>query len=192
MWQKRHPGIAARRFFYMMVENRSAQPLSDIQAGLDYPIAGPSLLELAAARKTAAIFLRHHASGAKLHYAPASAQPIAQAGIPIEGFSILIGPGLHRAATEAEIRVIVGAEIASRYRVLNHDAKQPAEHRWLGATANGTPVYIDERFMQADLHITLGFIEQHLMLGFRRPQVNRSGSGRTRDHQGDSLPPLYA
>jgi len=29
-----------------------------------------------------------------------------------------------------------------------------------------TPVYIDERFVGADLHITLGFIEQHLMLGF--------------------------
>jgi lactate racemase len=46
-------------FSYMMVENRSAQPLSDIQAGLDqaldYPIAGPSLLELAAGKKTAAI-----------------------------------------------------------------------------------------------------------------------------------------
>jgi nickel-dependent lactate racemase len=27
-------------------------------------------------------------------------------------------------------------------------------------------VYIDERFMAADLHISLGFIEQHLMLGF--------------------------
>ena len=27
-------------------------------------------------------------------------------------------------------------------------------------------MWIDERFMAADLHITLGFIEQHLMLGF--------------------------
>src|ERR1700681_3074974 len=40
------------------------------------------------------------------------------------------------------------------------------EHRSLGNTASGTPVYIDERFIAADLHITLGFIEPHLMLGF--------------------------
>jgi nickel-dependent lactate racemase len=33
-------------------------------------------------------------------------------------------------------------------------------------TRRGTPVHIDERFMAAGLHITLGFIEQHLMLGF--------------------------
>ena len=27
-------------------------------------------------------------------------------------------------------------------------------------------MYVDERFISADLHITLGFIEPHLMLGF--------------------------
>ena len=40
------------------------------------------------------------------------------------------------------------------------------QHRHLGSTASGTPVYIDERFVSADLHITLGFIEPHLMLGY--------------------------
>jgi nickel-dependent lactate racemase len=158
-------------FTYMMVENRSAQPLSDVQGALDHaldhPIAGPSLLEIAAGKKTAAISLcditRPVPNSTTL---PPLLRRLHQAGIPVEGISILIATGLHRAATEAEIRVIVGADIASKYRVLNHDAKQPAEHRSLGSTANGTPVYIDERFMQADLHITLGFIEQHLMLGF--------------------------
>src|SRR5208337_5384224 len=38
--------------------------------------------------------------------------------------------------------------------------------RSLGNTASGTPVFIDERFLSADLHFTLGFIEPHLMLGF--------------------------
>ena len=38
-------------------------------------------------------------------------------------------------------------------------------HR-LGVTASGTPVYIDRRFIDAELHITLGFIEPHWMLGF--------------------------
>ena len=50
--------------------------------------------------------------------------------------------------------------------VVSHDARDLAAHRPLGSTKRGTPVYIDERFMAADLHITLGFIEQHLMLGF--------------------------
>jgi lactate racemase len=158
-------------FAYMMVENRSAQPLSDVQAALnralDHPVAGPSLRQLAAGKKTAAISLcditRPVPNAITL---PSLLKRLHDAGIPIEGVSILIATGLHRAATDAEIRVIVGADIASRYRVLNHDAMQITEHRWLGSTANGTPVYVDERFIQADLHITLGLVEPHLMLGF--------------------------
>jgi nickel-dependent lactate racemase len=88
------------------------------------------------------------------------------AGVPVEGVTILIATGLHREATPSEIKAILGPEIAAKYRVVNHDARARAQHRWLGATGRGIPVYIDERFMAADLHITLGFIEQHLMLGF--------------------------
>jgi nickel-dependent lactate racemase len=88
------------------------------------------------------------------------------AGIPPEGITILIATGLHRAATDDEIHTILGPHIAARYRVLSHDARNLAAHRHLGATGRGTPVYIDRRFLDADLHITLGFIEQHLMLGF--------------------------
>ena len=50
--------------------------------------------------------------------------------------------------------------------MVNHDARNLSSHRHLGVTQSGTPVYIDERFVAADLHITLGFIEPHLMLGF--------------------------
>ena len=60
----------------------------------------------------------------------------------------------------------MGPEIASTYRWGNHNARELAEHRHLGVTASGTPVYIDERFVSADLHLTLGFIEPHLMLGY--------------------------
>jgi nickel-dependent lactate racemase len=79
---------------------------------------------------------------------------------------ILIATGLHRAATPAEIREIVGEDIARDYRVENHDARDRARHRYLGLTASGTPAWVDERFVTADVRITLGFIEPHLMAGF--------------------------
>ena len=80
--------------------------------------------------------------------------------------TILIATGLHRIATPDEIKTIVGPEIAANYRIVNHNACALEEHRSLGSTRRGTPVFIDKRFLDADLHITLGFIEQHLMLGF--------------------------
>jgi nickel-dependent lactate racemase len=89
-----------------------------------------------------------------------------RAGIAEDAVTILIATGLHRQATADELQTILGAEIAGRYRIGNHDARDRAQHRRLGETARGTPVVIDERFVAADLHITLGFIEQHLMLGF--------------------------
>ncbi|HUA60431.1 MAG TPA: nickel-dependent lactate racemase, partial [Verrucomicrobiae bacterium] len=74
--------------------------------------------------------------------------------------------GLHRPASESEIREICGEEIRAAYRIVNHDARDLASHRRVGSTLSGTPVYIDERFVAAGLHITLGFIEPHLMLGY--------------------------
>jgi nickel-dependent lactate racemase len=61
---------------------------------------------------------------------------------------------------------ILGPAIASRYPIVNHDAKDKGAHVFLDETRRGTPVAIERRFIDADLHITLGFIEQHLMLGF--------------------------
>ncbi len=156
---------------YMPVESRTAQPLEDelaaIEAALNQPIGSVPLRALAAGKATAAISVcditRPVPNWLTL---PPILQRLHEGGIPVEGITILIATGLHRPATDAEIQAIVGPEIAARYRVENHYAKELAHHRWLGSTARETPVYIDERFMQADLHITLGFIEQHLMLGF--------------------------
>jgi lactate racemase len=156
---------------YMMVESRSAKPIEDpiaaLEHALDHPIGCLPLRELAAGKQSATISVcditRPAPNSTTL---PPLLRRLHEAGIPVESINILIATGLHRAATDAEIQTIVGAEVASMYPVFNHDAKQLSDHRWLGSTRNGTPVYIDERFMNADLHITLGFIEQHLMLGF--------------------------
>src|SRR5207249_4212188 len=97
---------------------------------------------------------------------PAVLARLKRAGIPREGITILIATGLHRPATAAEIREICGDDVAAKYRVVNHNARELKEHRHLGVTLSGTPVYIDERFVSAELHVTLGFIEPHLMLGY--------------------------
>ena len=141
--------------------------LSALDAALDRPIGCAPLRELAAGNKTAAISVCDITRPAPNRVTlPPLLERLHRAGIAAEGVTILIATGLHRGATEEEINAIVGREIAAKYRVLSHDAKALAEHRFLGNTGGGTKIYIDERFMGADLHITLGFIEQHLMAGF--------------------------
>ena len=154
-----------------IIMSHTAQALEDeraaLDAALDAPIGSEPLLKLAAGKKTAAISICDITRPAPNRVTlPPVLERLHQAGIPVEGVTILIATGLHRGTTPEEIVTIVGPEIAAKYRIVSHDAKALNEHRYLGATGRGTPVYIDERFMAADLHITLGFIEQHLMLGF--------------------------
>jgi nickel-dependent lactate racemase len=138
-----------------------------VEAALDSPIAGPPLAALASGKKSAAISVCDITRPAPNPITlPPLLRRLEAAGIPRSGIRILIATGLHRAATDAEIRQIVSPEVAANYHVFNHDARNPAEHSRLGVTRSGTPVFIDERFLSADLHITLGFIEPHLMLGF--------------------------
>ncbi|HSU67451.1 MAG TPA: nickel-dependent lactate racemase [Tepidisphaeraceae bacterium] len=158
-------------FRYRVLEARSAKPLPDwqaaLEAALDHPIGAPPLAELARGKQSAAISVCDITRPApNRRTLPPVLRRLETAGIRRERITILIATGLHRAATDAEIREICGPEIAAAYRVVNHDARDLASHRHLGSTASGTPVHIDERFIAADLHITLGFIEPHLMLGF--------------------------
>ena len=158
-------------YAFQVVSSHSAPALGDVDsalaAALDHPIGCRPLVEMAAGKRTAAISVcditRPAPNSVTL---PPLLARLHQAGIPVEGITILIATGLHRDATREELDIILGPEIARTYRVESHDARDFAAHRALGSTRRGTPVYIDERFMAADLHITLGFVEQHLMLGF--------------------------
>jgi nickel-dependent lactate racemase len=159
------------RFRYRTLEAHSAAPLTDpeneLMLALETPIGSPGLRELARGKRSAAISVCDITRPAPNRQTlPPVLACLEQAGIPREAITIMIATGLHRAATNAEIREICGREIASDYRVVNHDARDLAAHRFLGATTSGTPVYIDDRFCSAELHLTLGFIEPHLMLGF--------------------------
>ena len=158
-------------FTSTVIRSRSAPALADattaIEAVLDRPVGTAPLADLAAGKKSAAISVCDITRPAPNRVTlPPILRRLHQAGIARENITILIATGLHRAATPEEVDIIVGPEIAATYSVVSHDARDLEAHRALGATRRGTRVYIDERFMAADLHITLGFVEQHLMLGF--------------------------
>jgi nickel-dependent lactate racemase len=158
-------------FQYRVLEAHAAVTLEDarmaVEQALDTPVGSPSIGELARGKKSAAISVCDITRPApnRLVLPPLLAR-LEAAGIARNNITILIATGLHRPAPQSEIEEIVGEEIAAAYQVVNHHAKELSEHRFLGNTASGTPVYIDERFMAAELHITLGFIEPHLMLGY--------------------------
>lgn len=160
------PGPAWR-----ILQPRWAQALEDpaaaVAAALDAPAAGPPLAELARGKRSAAISVCDITRPAPNRLTlPPLLERLHRAGIGEERVTILIATGLHRAATPAEIDEILGRETAARYRIVNHNARDEAAHAQLGFTRSGTQVAIERAYVEADLHITLGFIEQHLMAGF--------------------------
>jgi lactate racemase len=88
------------------------------------------------------------------------------AGIARGNILILVATGLHRPNTREELAEMVGPDVVGNYAIENHVGKDLSSHTYLGATPRGVPVWIDSRYVQADLKITTGLIEPHFMAGF--------------------------
>ncbi|MGD0092530.1 MAG: lactate racemase domain-containing protein, partial [Planctomycetota bacterium] len=104
------------------------------------------------------------------------------AHLPAERFTIIVGTGSHRVNTPEELERMLGRDILRRYRVVNHNAHDPATLAPVGvraatvrersslplADARGSdcPVLMNKEYVAADKRIILGFIEPHFMAGF--------------------------
>ena len=86
--------------------------------------------------------------------------------LPAAQITIINGTGSHRPNTPAEIERMVGREVASRYRIVNHVAQDPSTLAVAGRTPDGRTVSMTKAYVEADRRIVLGFIEPHFMAGF--------------------------
>jgi len=138
--------------------------LADVLA---HPTGTPSLAELARGRTDACIVICDITRPVpnQMILTPILAT-LEASGIPRHKITILIATGLHRPNEGEELVEMVGAEIAARYNVVNHHGQDINEHTYLGVSPRGVPIWIDSRYVRADLKITTGLIEPHLMAGF--------------------------
>jgi len=150
---------------------RDAEPLADpvaaVAHALEHPIGTPPLSILARGRKSACIVICDITRPVpnRLILTPMLAI-LEAAGIPREAITILIATGLHRPNEGDELIELVGADIAANVRCVNHHGKADGEHDYLGVSTHGVPIWIDKHYTQADLKITTGLIEPHLMAGY--------------------------
>ncbi|MFO0804477.1 MAG: nickel-dependent lactate racemase [Gemmataceae bacterium] len=150
---------------------RPAEPLADQTAAIEHALANPigskPLAETARGKKSACVVICDITRPVpnKL-LLPPILRTIEAAGVPRSEITILIATGLHRPNEGDELIELVGEEIAKTYRCVNHFGKDRDSHDFLGTTPNGVPVWIDKRYMAAELKITTGLIEPHLMAGY--------------------------
>ncbi len=142
-------------------------PTSAVESALAAPLGTLPLARLAQGRRDAVIVIcditRPVPNKTLL---PPILRTLEAAGIPAERITILIATGTHRPNEGAELHQLIGEEIASRYRVVNHDSHDRASQVYLGVSPNGVPVRLDKTYCEADLKITVGLIEPHFMAGY--------------------------
>ncbi len=150
---------------------KNAAPLSDprdaIRRALESPTGSPPLAELAQHRQSACILICDITRPVpnELILQP-TLRTLEAAGIARDQILILVATGLHRPNLGDELVEMVGQEIADKYRIENHDGQDLSSHTFLGDSPRGVPIWIDSRYVNADLKITTGLIEPHLMAGF--------------------------
>jgi lactate racemase len=144
-----------------------ADPVAAIEAALANPIGSRPFSEIVRGRRNACILICDITRPVPNQLIlPPLLRILEEQGISRKDILILVATGLHRPNEGAELDELVGADIAARYRVENHHGKRAEEHDFLGTTPKGVPVWLDARYVRADLKITTGLIEPHLMAGY--------------------------
>lgn len=143
------------------------EPVADLDRLLAAPLGTPPLAELAKGRKSACILICDVTRPVpnELILTPVL-RTLEASGIPRDQITILVATGLHRPNEGEEMVELVGRRIAETYRCENHFGKQLDDHVYLGDSPRGVPIWIDRRYVEADLKIATGLIEPHFMAGF--------------------------
>ena len=146
---------------------RLPEPMAAIRAALESPIGTRSLAELAAGKRDACIIVCDITRPVPNSVLLSPMLDILNAaGISEENITILVATGTHRPNLGAELDALLGAEIAARIRVVNHDGHDASMMRDFGLSPNGIPVRLNKTYCDAELKLTVGLIEPHFMAGY--------------------------
>ncbi len=91
---------------------------------------------------------------------------LAEAGVPGERIRFVPALGLHRPMTLEEVRGRTGLPDLTAEQVVNPACDDLERMARLGETSRGTPVFIDRTVAEADLVISVGCIEPHIIASF--------------------------
>jgi nickel-dependent lactate racemase len=144
-----------------------SDPLAAAAEVIAHPTGSPPLAEVARGRRDACVVVSDITRPVpNTTILPPLLATLEAAGIERDRITLLVATGLHRECTEGELLEMLGPQIVRGYRVEQHRGKCLAEHTYLGESPRGVPIWIDSRYVKADLKITTGLIEPHLMAGF--------------------------
>lgn len=144
-----------------------AGPDAAVRAAIAAPIAGPPLARLARAGRRVAIVVSDVTRPVPHSVIlPPMLQTLEAGGVQREDITIIVGTGLHRASRADEHRRFLGDAITSRYRVVDHDARDRSTMTFQALGPRTVGVWLRTEYLNADVRILTGFVEPHLFAGY--------------------------
>ena len=141
-------------------------PAGAVEAALTMSVGGVDLANFQDARSVAIAINDKTRPVPHQHLLPPLLRRLEELGLPPEAITLIIATGTHPPMPPEEYPRVVPREILARYPVLCHDADDWENLVHLGTTSRGTPVWVNQRFLEADLRIVVGNIAPHQFQGF--------------------------
>jgi nickel-dependent lactate racemase len=137
-----------------------------LRDALRHPVDGPPLRDFVKPGQTVAISMCDGTRPQPRHLMVPAVLEELDGIIDIDDVVVLVATGTHRGNSEAEIRAMLGDDVADRVRVVNHDARDDSTLVYLGQHGADVPVFLNREWVAADVRITTGFVEPHFFAGF--------------------------
>lgn len=134
---------------------------------INHPIGGKSLAEKIKPGDTVAFICNDPTRVANsFDFMPILVNEMNRLGVKDEDMKIVFALGTHRLMTEEEMKESVGAEVASRLKMINSNAKIKEDFEFQGTTSRGTDVWIHKEICHVDHVILTGTIVHHYFSGY--------------------------
>ncbi len=144
----------------------ATDPIQAVNLALDEPVGNKKLADFSTVQ-SAAIAINDKTRPVPHKYLlPPLLERLESLGLTPQAITLLIATGTHVPMPPEEFPQVVPPDILKRYPVISHDADDRENLLHLGQTKRGTPVWINRRFVQADLRVVVGNIEPHQFVGF--------------------------
>jgi len=138
-----------------------------VKKAIENPIESKPLRLLAAGKKRVLIVAEDISRPTEIcEFVNLVLDELTAAGVKDSQIEFIMALGTHRYMTEDEIAQKLGSDVAKKFKVHNHDWKNPECLKYIGDTDQAVPVWINKLVSESDLVIGLGSIIPIDICGF--------------------------
>lgn len=152
---------------FRTVDEPKAEDFGNMMArAMSAPYGTPRLSALARGKSSVSIIVSDSTRAVQTPMVlPYIVKELEEAGISLEQIRLVVAIGVHRKATELEMKNIAGI-YHGKITVENHDPYDAGKLTVIGKTSFGTTVEVNSSVCSSDLKISIGKVEPHEFAGY--------------------------